>query len=196
MTILNDTQSVLDLLRTRKSASAKAMTGPGPAPLELDEILRCAVRVPDHGKLAPWRFILWEGEARAAFGQIMRARWQALHPDHGAESFAMMQGLFLRAPVVLGVISTAGDHPKIPIWEQQLSAGAVCMNILYAATALGYACQWNTDWVAYDGGIASAMGLAPHERVAGLIYIGTAAAPLEDRPRPDPAALITRWTGP
>ena len=123
----------------------------------------------------------------------MRARWQALHPDHGAESLDLVRGLFLRAPVVLGVISTAAEHPKIPVWEQQLSAGAVCMNILIAATALGFGCQWNTDWVAYDREIAAAMGLAPHERVAGLIYLGQALLPLEDRPRPDAAALLTRW---
>ena len=184
---------MLDLLHTRKSASAKAMTGPGPAPQELDEILRCAVRVPDHGKLAPWRFILWEGEARAQFGAALRERWQVLHPDHGPEALAFAGNLFLRAPVVIGVVSAAAPHPKIPVWEQQLSAGAVCMNILYAATALGYACQWNTDWLAYDEGMAAVMGLKPQEKLAGLIYIGTAAAPLEDRPRPDPQALVTRW---
>lgn len=191
--MLNDTSSVLELLKTRKSASAKAMTAPGPTARQMSEILACAVRVPDHGKLAPWRFILWEGDARAAFGDVMSARWQALHPEHGAESLAFVRGLFLRAPAVLAVVSTAAEHPKIPVWEQQLSAGAVCMNILYAATALGLGCQWNTDWIAYDAAIAAAMGLHPHEKVAGLIYLGTPAAPLEDRPRPDPQALLTRW---
>jgi nitroreductase len=192
--MLNDTSSILALLKTRKSASAKAMTAPGPTPQQLSEILACGVRVPDHGKLAPWRFILWEGDARAAFGEVMKARWQALHPEHGADSLAFVRGLFLRAPTVLAVISTAAEHPKIPVWEQQLSAGAVCMNILYAATALGVGCQWNTDWVAYDREIAAAMGLKPHEKVAGLIYLGTPAGPLEDRPRPDAEALLTRWT--
>lgn len=194
--MLNDTSSVLSLLRTRKSASAKAMTGPGPTPEQLSEILACAVRVPDHGKLAPWRFILWEGEARARFGEAMKARWQALHPDHGADTLEFVRALFLRAPAVLAVVSRAAEHPKIPVWEQQLSAGAVCMNILNAATALGLGCQWNTDWVAYDDGIARVMGLAPHEKLAGLIYLGTPSAPLEDRPRPDPQALLTRWQAP
>ena len=120
------------------------------------------MRVPDHGKLAPWRFILWEGDARAAFGDVMAARWQALHPDHGAATLDLARALFLRAPTVLAVVSTAAEHPKIPVWEQQLSAGAVCMNILTAATALGLGCQWNTDWVAYDAEIARAMGLTPH----------------------------------
>jgi nitroreductase len=193
MVQLNDTSSILSLLRTRKSASAKAMAEPGPTPEQLSEILACAVRVPDHGKLQPWRFILWEGEARARFGDVMKARWQALHPEHGAGTLEFVRALFLRAPTVLGVVSTAAEHPKIPVWEQQLSAGAVCMNILYAATALGIGCQWNTDWVAYDPEIAAAMGLEPHEKLAGLIYFGTPAAPLEERPRPDPATLLTRW---
>jgi len=194
--MLNDTSSVLNLLRTRKSASAKAMTEPGPSAAQIAEILSLATRVPDHGKLAPWRFILWEGAARAAFGDVMRARYQALHPEHGAETLDAMRALFLRAPVVLGVVSTAAEHPKIPVWEQQLSAGAVCMNILTAATAMGLGCQWNSDWVAYDAEMARAMGLRAHERIAGLIYLGTPAAPLEDRPRPDAGALLTRWSAP
>ncbi len=102
--------------------------------------------------------------------------------------------MFMRAPTVVAVVSKAAEHPKIPIWEQQLSAGAVCMTMLYAATALGVGCQWNTDWIAYDAGIAKAMGLAPHEKIAGILYFGTPAAPLEDRPRPDPQSLVTRWS--
>jgi nitroreductase len=193
MQTFNDTSSILSLLRTRKSASAKAMTGPGPTAEQLAEILSCAVRVPDHGKLNPWRFILWEGDARAAFGDVMKARWRKLHPDHSEQTLETVGALFLRAPAVLGVVSTATEHPKIPVWEQQLSAGAVCMNILFAATALGLGCQWNTGWVAYDAEIAAAMGLAPHEKLAGLIYLGTPAAAYEDRPRPDPQSRLTRW---
>lgn len=190
---LNDASSIFSLLNTRKSASAKAMTAPGPTADQLVQILTIAVRVPDHGKLAPWRFILWEDEARAQFGDTMRKRWEALHPEHGEATLQFVHDLFLRAPAVLGVVSTAAEHPKIPVWEQQLSAGAVCMNILYAATALGIGCQWNTDWIAYDSGIAHAMGLKPDEKIAGFVYLGTPAAPLEDRPRPDPLALLTRW---
>ena len=193
MQTFNDTSSVLSLLESRKSASAKTMGEPGPSPEQLARILACAVRVPDHGKLAPWRFILWEGEARAAFGDVMKARWQKLNPEHGESTLAFVRSMFLRAPTVLGVISTAAEHPKIPVWEQQLSAGAVCMNVLYAATALGLGCQWNTDWVAYDAEIAAAMGLKPHEKVAGLIYLGTSTVALEDRPRPDSQSLLTRW---
>lgn len=196
MTQFNDTTSVLSLLHSRKSASAKAMGPPGPTPEQLGEILACAVRVPDHGKLNPWRFILFEGDARAKFGDAMRTRWQELHPEHGESTLAFVHGLLLRAPAVVVVVSTAAEHPKIPVWEQVLSSGAVCQNMLLAATALGIGCQWNTDWVAYDPEIARVMGLAPHEKVAGLIYLGTPTAALEERPRPDPMSLLTRWGAP
>ena len=196
MSKLNDTFSILSLLHTRKSASAKAMGEPGPSAAQIAEILDCAVRVPDHGKLTPWRFILFEGAARADFGEAMRARWKELHPEHGETTLAFVHGLLLRAPVVIAVVSAAAEHPKIPVWEQQLSAGAVCQTLLLAATALGVGCQWNTDWLCYDEGMAKAMGLAAHEKVAGLIYLGTPTSPIEDRPRPDPQSLLTRWVTP
>jgi nitroreductase len=193
MTRLNDASSALSLLKTRKSASVKAMTGPGPTPEQLNTILEIAVRVPDHGKLTPWRFVLFEGEARQKFGEVMKARWRQLHPDHGAESLAFQAGLFLRAPTALVIVSKAGPHVKIPEWEQLLSAGALTQNILLAASALGVGAQWNTDWIAYDPEIMKAMGLSEHEKIVGIVYFGTPAAPLEDRPRPDPQSLITRW---
>lgn len=195
MTRLNDTSSALSLLKTRKSASVKAMGEPGPTPDELKTILEIAVRVPDHGKLTPWRLVLFEGEARRKFGKIIEARWRALHPEHGAESLAFQAGLFLRAPTVLVVVSKAGPHVKIPEWEQLLSAGAVTQNILLAAAALGVGAQWNTDWIAYDPEIMKAMGLSESERIVGIVYFGTPATALEDRPRPDPESLITRWRG-
>lgn len=195
MIMLNDISSIRNLLATRKSASVKAMTGPGPTPEQLSEILTHAVRVPDHGKLTPWRFIVFEAEARAKFGDAMAARWRVLHPEHGENTLNFVQGFFLRAPTVVVVVSTAQPHPKIPEWEQQLSAGAVCQTLLLAATALGVGCQWNTDWLVYDAEMPKVMGLAPHEKIAGLIYLGTSTETLEDRPRPDPASLTSRWTG-
>ena len=193
MTQFNDTSSLLAFLKTRKSASAKAMSGPGPSDAELRQLLALATRVPDHGKLTPWRFITFTGEARAKIGERFAARWKVLHPEHGDEILAFMRGFMMRAPTVVAVVSKAAAHPKIPVWEQQMSAGAVCMNILLAATALGIGCQWNTDWVAYDAGIASVMGLQPHEKVAGIMYFGTSTVELEDRPRPDAMSLVTRW---
>jgi nitroreductase len=195
MTRLNDTSSALTLLRTRKSASVKAMGEPGPTPEQLKAILEIAVRVPDHGKLRPWRLVLFEGETRRKFGEIIKARWQELHPEHGEDALAFQAGLFLRAPTVLVVVSKAGPHVKIPEWEQLLSAGALTQNMLLAAAALGVGAQWNTDWIAYDGEIMKAMGLSDQEKIVGIVYFGTPQAALEDRPRPDPESLITRWRG-
>ena len=169
------------------------MGEPGPTPEQVAEIIACGVRVPDHGKLNPWRFILFEGEARARFGEAMRERWRELYPEHGESTLAFVAAMFMRAPTVIGIVSTAKEHPKIPVWEQQLSAGAVCQNMLLAATALGIGCQWNTDWIAYDEKMADVLGLSSHEKLAGLIYLGTSSAPLEERPRPDPKSLTTRW---
>ncbi|MGE3874713.1 MAG: nitroreductase [Parvibaculaceae bacterium] len=193
MTRLNDTSSAISLLKTRKSASVKAMVAPGPTPEQLKTILEIAVRVPDHGKLTPWRLVLFEGEARRKFGEVIKTRWQELHPEHGPDSLAFQAGLFLRAPTVLVIVSKAGPHVKIPEWEQLLSAGALTQNILLAAAALGVGAQWNTDWIAYDPQIMKAMGLTATEKIVGVVYLGTPAAALEDRPRPDPESLITRW---
>jgi nitroreductase len=193
MTVLNDTTSIRNLLATRRSASPKAMGEPGPSPEQLEEILTAAVRVPDHGKLTPWRFILFEGAARGQFGERLRARWHELHPEHGPEMLDFAARMFLRAPAVVAVVSTAQEHPKIPVWEQTLSSAAVCQNMLIAATALGVGSSWNTDWLAYDGEIGKVMGLKPHEKIAGFIYLGTSTVALEDRPRPDPLSLLTTW---
>jgi nitroreductase len=191
--IFNDNSSGVGLLQSRKSASAKAMGTPGPTPEQLRQILEIAVRVPDHGKLAPWRFIIFEGAARGKFGEVLRSRWQQLNPAHGEDALAFHRGLFERAPVVVAVVSRAAPHPKIPEWEQILSAGAVCYNIVLAACALGLGVQWQTEWPAYDPEIRLAMGLAPHEQIAGFLYLGTSTVPLEDRPRPDPMSLVTHW---
>lgn len=193
MTALNDTSSLLSFLRNRKSASVKAMGDPGPTREQLQDMLSIAVRVPDHGKLAPWRFISFAGDARGKVGEAFAARWRELHPEHGADSSVFQAGLFQRAPLVVTVVSMAATHPKIPLWEQQLSAAAVCFNLVLAAQALGFDAQWQTDWVAYDDVAKAAMGVKPHEAVAGNIYIGTSTVALEDRPRPDAAALHTVW---
>jgi nitroreductase len=193
MTQLNDLSSPISFLKSRKSGSVKAMGGPGPNAAQIAEMLDIAVRVPDHGKLNPWRFILFEGAARADIGEAFAARWTVLHPDHGEDSSTFQRGLFLRAPVVIVVVSTAAPHGKIPEWEQLLSSAAVSYNLVLAATAMGFHAQWQSDWVAYDAGATAAMGLKDSERVAGLIYIGTSTVPLEDRPRPDAQSLLTRW---
>ena len=191
--MFNDRSSLLSFLKTRKSASAKAMGGQGPNAKQISEILEMAVRVPDHGKLAPWRFIVFEGAARGAIGEKFAAIWAAAHPDHGAEILGFQRGLFERAPLVIAVVSTATIHVKIPLWEQQMSAGVVGFNLELAAQALGFDVQWQTDWVAYDPAAKSAMGIGHQENVAGLIYIGQSTVALEDRPRPDAGQITTYW---
>ena len=193
MTTLNDKSSLLAFLKSRKSASAKAMGGPGPDAAQLQDILSIAVRVPDHGKLNPWRFVVFEGEARAGVGELFAKRFAELHPDYPADGVNFQKTLFTRAPVVVAVVSTATEHVKIPAWEQLMSSAAVCFNLVLAAQAHGFDAQWQSDWVAYDDGAKAAMGIAPHEKVSGLIYIGTSTVPLEDRPRPDAVALTTHW---
>jgi nitroreductase len=196
MTKLNDTSDLLPFLKSRKSASAKSMSGPGPTGEQLATILEIAARSPDHGKLAPWRFIVFEGNARILVGEALRRIWAEKHPEHGFEALEFQKGLLARAPVVVAVISAAKTHPKIPIWEQQLSAGAVCLNLEMAALGFGFDVQWQTDWPAYDSEAKAMMGLESFEQVAGFIYIGTSTVELEDRPRPDMANLVTYWTAP
>ena len=190
---LNDTSSLLAFLKSRKSASAKAMGGPGPTPAQLNEILGIAMRVPDHGKLTPWRFVIFGGLARAQVGELFAKRWAELNPTHSADTLAFHAGMFMRAPLVVAVVSTATQHIKIPMWEQQMSAAAVCFNLVLAAQAIGFDAQWMTDWVAYDVDAKAAMGLKQGEQIAGLIYIGKSTVPLEDRPRPEVTTLITHW---
>jgi nitroreductase len=182
---------ILGLLLTRRSGSAKAMTGPGPDADQLGDILKCGARAPDHGKLFPWRFIVFEGHARARAGDILAEAAQAdgLHERQVEEE----RGRFLRAPVVVGVVSHASEKITIPIWEQELSAGAVCQNILLAATGMGFAANWVTEWYAYHPLVKERLGLKPGERVAGFIYIGQPGAVLEERPRPDMNALVSRF---
>ena len=193
---LNDTASgTLGLLLTRRSGSAKAMTAPGPDADELRRILAAGMRAPDHGKLAPWRFILFEGEARHGMGRLLVEVLRENEPQASEERIALERNRFLRAPVVIAVVSRVREDIPIPVWEQELSAGAVCQNILVGAHAMGFVANWITEWYAYDTRVKERLGLKSGERIAGYIYIGTSAAPLEERVRPNPDALVTRFEG-
>ena len=183
----------LDLLLSRRSGSAKSMTGPGPSPAELRRILSAGARVPDHGKLAPWRFILFEGEGRTRMGELLAESVRKSDPEVSSERIALECNRFLRAPVVIGVVSRVREGIPIPEWEQTMSAGASCMAMVIAAHALGYVANWITEWGAYDPNVLSGLGLQQGERIAGYIYIGKAAVPLEERARPDLDSLITRF---
>ena len=185
------------LLATRRSVPIPALAAPAPEGAELTEILTEATRVPDHGKLAPWRFILFRGEAASAFGKALaelaeRREGQAL--SEGRRTFE--ENRFARAPLVIGVVSTAKPHFKIPEWEQVLSAGAATMNLIHAAHARGYGANWITEWVAYDDEAKSLMGIAPEEKVVGFVYIGTPTEKPSDRPRPDLAAVVSDAVAP
>lgn len=183
----------LALMARRRSTKIAQMDGPGPDPEALRAILRLAVRAPDHGKLAPWRFVLLEGADREAAGAAMAA--VQAQSGAGPDQIAVEHARFLRAPCVVVVVSRAAPHPKIPEWEQQLSAGAVCFAVLLAAHASGWAGCWLTEWPAYDARARAALGLAEHERIAGFLYLGTAREPAIERARPDLDSLISRFPG-
>ena len=185
---------LIDYLATRRSVPAFQMCEPGPSTAELEEILTLAVRVPDHGKLAPWRFVVYRGAARAKIGEALLAMALDKNSALSEEMIAVERARFTRAPVVIGVISTAGPHVKIPEWEQLMSAGAVCLNLLMAANALGYVSNWLTEWFAYDEGAHPLLGIQPGEKVAGFIHIGSTTFPITERPRPALGDVVT-WVG-
>ena len=182
---------VLAFLALRRSASASALVAPGPDAATLGDLLRIAARVSDHGKLFPWRFIVLDGDAKARFSE-RRAAGAAERPDAEKATGALVK--LITPPLAVAVVSHVTGE-KIPEWEQVLSAGAVCSTLVNAASAAGFGANWITDWYAYEPKACALLGLAPGERVAGFIYIGTPKdAPLE-RVRPDIAALTTLWDG-
>ncbi len=183
----------LKLLAARRSAPPIAMRGPGPTPAQLRALLTLAARVPDHGKLAPWRFIVFEGEGRVRAGECLAEIMARREPGADAQRLDLERGRFTHAPLVVGVVSRAAPHVKIPQWEQQLSAGAVCMALTVAATAMGFRTAWLTGWCAYDREAMSRFGLADHERIAGFIHIGRVDNGPEDRARPDLDSLVTTF---
>ncbi len=178
----------LAFLATRRSASAMTLRSPGPASEQVDDLLRLAARVSDHGKLFPWRFIVLEGEQKAVVGSKLQAI-AATRNDQAKATAAL--GKFNAPPMAIFVISHLMDG-DIPEWEQILSAGAVCMTLLNAATAMGYGANWITDWYSNDQAARAAIGVPPGDRVAGVIYIGTTSEPPLERVRPDISTLILK----
>lgn len=178
-------------LQERHSTPVAQIGGPAPSEAELTEILKAAVRAPDHGKLAPWRLAVYRGDVCVKLGKAFLELALGDNPDLTDAARQAELARFTRAPLVIGVISTAGTHAKIPEWEQVLSAGAVCMNILMASEALGYVANWRTEWIAYDERALAALGVEPGEKVAGFIHVGSSDFPTPDRPRPQLADVVT-----
>jgi nitroreductase len=183
----------IELLKTRRSVKPREMSGPGPSPAELETILTIGARVPDHGKLAPWRFIIFEGDARVRAGEIIAKVFARKNPQATEADLEVERKRLTDAPLVIGVVSFTRPHPKVPAFEQELSAGASAMNIVTAATALGYGAAWLTGWFAFDRDVLDGFGLKPDEKLAGLIHIGTPSKPNEDRPRPNLSEIVTRF---
>ena len=185
--------SVISFLSARRSVTAKTMQPGKVDPDHLQQILTAGIRVPDHGALKPWKLVVIAGEARKRLDRdIIHATFVAANPDAKPEVEVIETGRLQRADIVIAVISSPVEHPKIVPWEMHLSAGAVCTTLLYAAQSFGYAAQWLTEWYAYEDNMLLALGGTPgHDRIAGFIYIGEKVKPPMERTRPDPDKVIT-----
>ena len=183
----------LSLLTTRRSLKPFEMTGPGPSPAELETILTIGARTPDHGKIVPWRFIVFEGDARAKAGEIFAKVFRATNVTATPDQIEKEKTRFMDAPLVIAVVSKTSQHPKVPAWEQELSAGASTMNIVHAAHALGYVANWLTGWIAFDRDVLGELGVKPDEKIAGFVHIGKCDKAADDRPRPALADIVTRF---
>jgi|CXWL01.1.fsa_nt_gi nitroreductase len=184
---VHESAETLALLALRRSTKVVHLAPPGPNAGQLEALLRLGARVPDHGKLGPWRFVVIEGEGRERAGL-------ALASNAGdAQSAEIARQTFQRAPVCVLVVSTAAPHPKIPEWEQQLSAGAVCQNLLVAAYAMGFGACWLTGWACYDARARAALGLHEHERIAGFVHLGAPTAPASERVRANWRERVSRF---
>jgi nitroreductase len=178
------------LLKTRRSPRVTDLAAPGPSTAEIETLLTIAARVPDHGKLAPWRFLVMQGERKQAFADALPAIFRKSHPDATEDQLKKEPQRFINSPLVVAVISRAAEHPRIPEWEQILSAGAVCMNLVVAAHALGYSAVWLTGWAAYERPALDLLGVAADERIAGYIHIGSMNVEQGERPRPLLANIV------
>jgi nitroreductase len=190
--MLNDRTSPLTLLESRRSGRPRDMVEPGPGADELRRILSVAARTPDHGKLHPWRFVHVPRERRAAFAELLHRAFRETDPAPRTAELEAIDRLAHQAPELVVALFSPRPSVKIPLWEQQLSCGAACMNLEHAAHAFGYAAGWITGWAAYSNTVRDAFGAAP-EQIAGFIYIGTPGAPLEERVRPPLSEVVSSW---
>ncbi|WP_234446499.1 MULTISPECIES: nitroreductase [unclassified Luteimonas] len=194
---LSQHSAALEALDARRSVPARQLEAPAPTQTELRRMLRSAVRVPDHGKRVPFRFLSIAGDARHALGEAVAARGQVLHPDAGEAAIAKDRARFSHAPLVVVVVAVFDPADEaIPAQERLLTAGCACFALLQAAQGMGFGACWLTGWPAVDPGVAALLGLGPDERIAGFIHIGTPKLVPPERERPDPDALLRAWTPP
>lgn len=186
-------EHAIEMLWRRRSTPADFLGAPGPDEKTLHTMLTIAARAPDHRRVTPFRFVIFEGEARARFGKVLREAFVASEPEAEDHRVECEQNRFMRAPVVIAVVSSVDPAHRTPEWEQILSAGAVCQNLLLAASAHGFAAQWITEWCAYDDQVRTGLGLGVNERIAGFIYLGTAKEDPLERARPNMDAIISRY---
>ncbi|MBL8547913.1 MAG: nitroreductase [Hyphomonadaceae bacterium] len=189
---VRESAETLALLARRRSLKLMHLAAPAPGGEELDALITLAARVPDHGKIGPWRFVIIDGDARGRAGAVLE---KVIHSDEGVDDARreFIRGWFDRAPACVMVVSSPRPNPKVPEWEQILSAGAVCFNLLLAAHAMGYAGSWLTEWPAFDERARGALGLAPEERIAGFVYLGTPTQGAAERVRADVSSRISRF---
>lgn len=190
--MLNDLSSPLSLMLTRRSIKPRELAAPGPDAVQMNTILQAASRVPDHGKLAPWRFVIIGADQRDAFAQLLRAALQAEKPDVQAGELDAQSLFAHQAPALVVALSCPLKDSHIPVWEQELSAGAACMNMLIAAHALGFVGAWITGWAAYSPHVTAAFG-AEGTKIAGFMFLGTPQSPVEERPRPLYDSVVANW---
>ena len=190
--MLNDLSSPLSFLQTRRSARPRDLVAPGPDEAQMEAILTIAARVPDHGKLHPWRFVHVPAEARDAFAVLLDRAYREERPEPGRLEIEANERFAHQAPTLIVALSSPVVPHKIPLWEQQLSCGAACLGLLAGAHALGFAGGWVTGWAAYSDTVRDAFG-SPDERIAAFIFLGTPGGPLEERPRPELAEFASKW---
>jgi nitroreductase len=192
--MFNDCTTPLSLLETRRSGRPRDLVAPGPSPDELRRILAAAMRTPDHGKLHPWRFVHIAQERRGAFAELLDRAYRAANPAPGRLELEANERFARQAPELVVALSTPTIPHKIPLWEQQLSCGAACMNLLHASHALGYAAGWVTGWAAYAPLVRESFGAAgEHDRIAGFFFLGTPGAEQEERMRPAFDEVVRQW---
>jgi nitroreductase len=184
----------IDFLTTRRSTVARMMDGPGPGDEDLKRIMEAGMRVPDHGRLTPWRFIVIRGDAREKLGDVIAEAYKKNNPDAIEEQVEIEQERLTRAPVVIAVVSRVQKEHKIPEWEQILSSGAACQTMLIAAQSMGYAAQWLTEWYAYDANVKQAIGAESGDEIAGFLYLGNGTGELSDRARPAYDDIVSEWS--